>query len=44
MFFRDPHTREHYLEWAPMLIAAEEYHHCIQKAQEPEYIDLIHEH
>ena len=25
-FFQDPRTRQHYLQWAPMLIAAEEYH------------------
>ncbi len=25
-FFRDPRTRAKYLQWAPMLIAAEEYH------------------
>lgn len=25
-FFNDPRTREQYLEWAPMLLAAEEYH------------------
>ena len=25
-FFRDPRTRAEYLQWAPMLLAAEEYH------------------
>lgn len=25
-FFNDPRTREHYLQWAPFLLAAEEYH------------------
>lgn len=25
-FFNDTRTREHYLKWAPMLLAAEEYH------------------
>ena len=25
-FFQDPRTREEYLKWAPMLLAAEEYH------------------
>ncbi len=25
-FFRDPRTRQQYLQWAPILIAAEEYH------------------
>ena len=25
-FFNDPRTREEYLDWAPMLLAAEEYH------------------
>lgn len=25
-FFNDPRTRENYLQWAPMLLAAEEYH------------------
>lgn len=25
-FFRDPRTRERYLEWAPLLLSAEEYH------------------
>jgi hypothetical protein len=27
MFFRDPRTREKYLEWAPFMIAAEDYHY-----------------
>lgn len=26
MFFHDPRTRQHYLKWAPMLMAAEEYY------------------
>ena len=26
MFFDDPRTREEYLEWAPLLLSAEEYH------------------
>lgn len=25
-FFSDPRTREHYLRWAPLLLAAEDYH------------------
>ena len=43
MFFRDPRTRERYLEWAPMLIAAEEYHRGTKSAQEPGYRDPNHE-
>ncbi|WP_178125758.1 hypothetical protein [Pseudomonas sp. EMN2] len=43
MFFRDPRTRERYLEWAPMLIAAEEYHRGTKKAQAPGYRDPNHE-
>ena len=31
-FFQDPRTRQHYLKWAPLLIAAEEYHLTKQKA------------
>lgn len=34
-FFRDPRTRAEYLKWAPMLLAAEEYHAGNEKAQEP---------
>jgi hypothetical protein len=37
-FFRDPRTREDYLKWAPMLLAAEEYHAGNLKAQEPNAI------
>lgn len=31
-FYQDPRTRQHYLKWAPLLIAAEEYHLAKQKA------------
>lgn len=34
-FFMDPRTREQYLEWAPMLLAAEEYHAGKRTAKEP---------
>lgn len=30
-FFQDPRTRQHYLKWAPLLIAAEEHHLAKQK-------------
>lgn len=43
MFFRAPRTREHYLERAPMLIAAEEYHRGTSKAQAPGYRNPDHE-
>lgn len=32
-FFADPRTRAQYIKWAPMLIAAEEYHANPKKAQ-----------
>ncbi len=32
-FFRDPRTREKYLKWAPMLLAAEEHHRKVKKGQ-----------
>jgi hypothetical protein len=35
IFFLDPRTRERYLRWAPMLLAAEEYYAGNLKAQEP---------
>ena len=31
-FFNDPRTRQNYLRWAPLLIAAEEFHAGIRKA------------
>lgn len=34
-FFRDPRTRGRYLQWAPMLLAAEDYHAGLRKAQMP---------
>ena len=34
-FYNDPRTRAKYIKWAPLLIAAEEYHAGIIKAQEP---------
>lgn len=34
-FFCDPRTRSQYLKWAPMLLAAEEYHAGKMKPQEP---------
>jgi hypothetical protein len=34
-FFRDPRTRADYLDWAPMLLAAEEYKSGALKPQEP---------
>lgn len=34
-FFRDPRTRAKYLQWAPLLIAAEEFHAGNVNAQEP---------
>lgn len=44
VFYQDPRTREDYLEWAPLLIAAEEFHagnlnaegNLIKKAPKPE--------
>ena len=33
MFFNDPRTRRNYLKWAPLLIAAEEFHAGSEKAQ-----------
>jgi hypothetical protein len=35
MFFNDPRTRADYLEWAPLLLEAEEYHAGNRKVQEP---------
>jgi len=34
-FFNDPRTREKYLEWAPMLLTAEEHHQGIREAKKP---------
>lgn len=34
-FFTDPRTRARYLQWAPMLLSAEDYHRGKLKAQEP---------
>lgn len=34
-FFEDPRTRQKYLRWAPVLLAAEEYYAGNVKAQEP---------
>jgi hypothetical protein len=34
-FFADPRTRAKYLQWAPMLLSAEDYHNGVLKAQEP---------
>lgn len=34
-FFRDPRTRAEYLQWAPLLLAAEEYHAGNMAAQAP---------
>ena len=34
-FFRDPRTRADYLKWAPMLLAAEEFHAGNLEAKEP---------
>lgn len=34
-FFQDPRTRAKYLKWAPMLLAAEEYHSGNETAKEP---------
>lgn len=35
-FFRDPRSRAKYLQWAPLLLAAEEYHAGVRTAREPE--------
>lgn len=34
-FFNDPRTRAEYLQWAPMLLEAEEYHAGNRKVEEP---------
>lgn len=34
-FFADPRTREEYLQWAPYLLAGEDYVHGKRKVQEP---------
>ncbi|MFL1449234.1 hypothetical protein ACI77O_12635 [Pseudomonas tritici] len=34
-FFTDPRTRSKYLEWAPMLLSAEDYHRGKLEAQQP---------
>jgi hypothetical protein len=34
-FFQDPRTREEYLQWAPLLLEAEEYHAGNRKVPEP---------
>lgn len=34
MFFDDPRTREQYLKWAPILLAAEDWHHYRRLEQE----------
>jgi hypothetical protein len=35
IFFADPRTRAEYLKWAPLLLAAEDYHAGVRKASEP---------
>ena len=40
-FFNDPRTRADYLQWAPLLIEAEEYHAGNRKAQEPKKIKPV---
>lgn len=35
VFFKDPRTRERYLKWAPMLIAAENYYAKGTEVQQP---------
>jgi hypothetical protein len=35
IFFDDPRTRQDYLEWAPLLLEAEEYHAGNRKVSEP---------
>ena len=34
-FFKDPRTRARYLEWAPMLLSAEEFHAGNLKVTQP---------
>lgn len=34
-FFNDPRTRKEYLDWAPLLLTAEEYHQGARKAARP---------
>lgn len=34
-FFKDPRTREQYLQWAPMLLSAEDYHNGVLRPKEP---------
>lgn len=38
-FFSDPRTRAKYLEWAPMLLSAEDYHRGALAASEPLPVD-----
>jgi hypothetical protein len=38
-FFRDPRTREQYLDWAPLLIAAEDFYAGKLEAQAPGFYD-----
>jgi hypothetical protein len=38
-FFRDPRTREQYLQWAPLLIAAEDFYAGKLTPQQPGYHD-----
>lgn len=35
LFFRDPRTRQHYLQWAPLLLAAEDFHAGKRKLGDP---------
>ena len=35
IFFSDPRTRENYIQWAPLLMAAEEYHAGHRKVDRP---------
>ncbi len=37
-FFKDPRTRQEYLEWAPLLLASEDYHNGILRDQ---YFNIV---
>lgn len=39
LFFQDPRTRQHYLKWAPLLMAAEDYQRGLRQAKQPAEAD-----
>jgi len=43
VFFKDPRTRADYMDWAPMLLSAEDYHAGIIKAKKAYCEDTMKE-